>query len=202
MITIVSALKAELRPFLDHFRADRKIAVATGSLYYGQQPIHFLRTGIGAEKAGVVLTHYLNRHQTHLLLNIGTAGALVPGIAMGTVGQIRRVTDEASGQQISLNDFSLPLPRFNLLTVHEAILDERRKQTAAANGAQLVDMEGFSLAKIATQREIPFLSVKIVSDHADEQAREQFVQNLEQLSRSLFRNVLPLIEQLQSEWVK
>ncbi len=202
MITIVSALKAELRPFLDHFQADRKIAVATGSLYYGQQPIHFLRTGIGAEKTGVVLTRYLNRHQPHLLLNIGTAGALVSGIAMGTVGQIRRVTDEASGQQISLNDFSLPLPRFNLLTVQEAVLDEQRKQTAAANGAQLVDMEGFSLAKIATQREIPFLSVKIVSDHADERAREQFVQNLERLSRSLYRNVLPLIEQLQSEWVK
>ena len=52
------------------------------------------------------------------------------------------------------------------------------RETLQAKGGQLVDMEGAALAKVAHHYQKPLIAIKIISDNADEEAGENFFQNL------------------------
>ena len=55
-----------------------------------------------------------------------------------------------------------------ILTVKKPVLSsKRKKELYNTYGAECVDMEAGVIAKICALFEIPFLSIKVISDHAD-----------------------------------
>lgn len=195
MITIVSALKSEIAPFLEYYSAGNKTALAGGSLYRISGQFHFLRTGVGGAQAAKVLSAYLNSYQPQVLINIGLAGSLNSQIAPGSLFSINEI--HSTGRDaIQLPSWpGAELQSASLITVNEAVLsDEGRARLFARFGADLVDMEAYELARIARQHGISFFCFKIVSDDAGEEAEKQFMNNYRVLSGQLFERINPLLQ--------
>ncbi len=198
MITIVSAFKAELLPFLAHYKPKDKRLLGKGSLYYSGGMPHFLRTGIGPYHAVQVLDAYLQEYRPEIIINIGLAGALDPELTVGTIAAITRSMSEESSEVAELHPLDWPLPQYTLISVKKAVFGKKRKNMLLKRGARLVDMETYFIHRVVQQKEIPFSALKIVSDDAGPNARQQFEQNLNRLSQKLFQTIFPFIEQMQN----
>ena len=65
-----------------------------------------------------------------------------------------------------------------LVTGDQFVNSGNLRESLQAKGGQLVDMEGAALAKVAHHYNIPLLALKVISDHADESAGNDFETNL------------------------
>jgi len=203
MITVVSALKSEIAPFLERYAVAEKTPLNGGSLYHASREQHFLRTGIGPEQAAKVLSYYLKSYRPYLLINIGFAGSLNPALKAGGlfyINEIRSTVHESS--QIPAVP-AVDLPGCSLLTVSEAVVsDIKRAELSLRFGAGLVDMEAYELARIAGHHQIPFYCFKMVSDEAGDKAKEQFIKNYRTLANQLFKGIDPVLQTLNMQDLK
>lgn len=108
-----------------------------------------------------------------LLLSMGLAGALIPGLAAGDVCWPAELLSEAGEVRSTATLPRNTALRFGircggrLLSCSQPLADRRTKAFAHADhGAQLVDMESFALAEIAARRAIPFAVLRVVADEA------------------------------------
>ena len=131
-----------------------------------------LITGAGKVNAAVSLATTLATASPSEVINLGTAGALRPGI-QGT-HLITTVTqhdlDDAALFALTGLHFSEPIHLAQegaVLTTGDAfIADESRRAELAAH-ADLVDMEGYAIARVCQVLDVPVRLVKQVSDQAD-----------------------------------
>gem|GEM_PF-2736597 len=65
-----------------------------------------------------------------------------------------------------------------LVTGDQFVNSESMRESLQTKGGQLVDMEGAALAKVAHHYQVPLIALKVISDHADESAGEDFTTNL------------------------
>ena len=70
------------------------------------------------------------------------------------------------------------LKRGVLVTGDQFVNSGSVRESLQAKGGQLVDMEGAALAKVAHHYQIPLIALKVISDHADESAGDDFETNL------------------------
>ena len=155
--------------------ADRPLLVVAleeeaAHLHISDLPI--LITGAGKVNAAVSLATTLATASPSEVINLGTAGALRPGI-QGT-HLITTVTqhdlDDAALFALTGLHFSEPIHLAHegaVLTTGDAfIADESRRAELAAH-ADLVDMEGYAIARVCQVLNFPVRLVKQVSDQAD-----------------------------------
>lgn len=195
MLTIVSALKSEITPLLNHFKITAKYKVGSGSLYIAGQ-FHFLRIGIGGKTGLSNFKLYLNDFTPVKILNIGLAGSMNAAIKPGQLFAIRSVRRRLATSQIKLNPtIQSDLTETTLLTVDQALIDAKQRDILFSEyQTDLVDMEAWYLAQYSAQKQIPLSSIKIVSDQADQFTKEAFMANYQKLSRQLAETILPLIQ--------
>ncbi len=117
-----------------------------------------------------------------LVLNVGFAGGLDPGLALGQVvlvdsisninnGSVRKVNIQSKAWD-GANKFSEKngLASVSLLTVNDSVTNSSIKdELRAKSGAGIVDMEGSHLFELVNEK-TPFISFKVVSDNADNDA--------------------------------
>jgi len=153
---------------------------------YNDIPVILIRSGVGNRNAERAARHIAENHSIRFLINVGFAGAIKPGVKIG---------DVIIGERILLaHDYNLhpenvykgvpDLVRENLgnfvskqkniykygviLTVRRPVISTKRKKALYNTyAAECVDMEAGAIAKICSLVKIPFLSVKVISDHAD-----------------------------------
>ncbi|WP_411093480.1 nucleosidase [Streptomyces sp. 049-1] len=110
------------------------------------------------------------------VINLGTAGALRPGLTgthlIGKVIQhdldsdtLRTLTGESYGPPLAVGDHHGPT-----LATGDSFINDGATRASLAIHAPLVDMEGYALATAAHQAGIPMRIVKHVSDDAGEGA--------------------------------
>lgn len=134
-------------------------------------------TGIGKTAAAVATTRALAAYDAlHGLtvVNIGTAGALRPGLEglheVGTVlnhdisADLVRALGHDPQERLDLGPGEMVLATGDLF-VNDPVVRDRLASTA-----HLVDMEGYAVAYAARQFRVPCRLVKHVSDDADEGA--------------------------------
>jgi adenosylhomocysteine nucleosidase len=159
-----------------------------------------LLTGMGKVNAATALASTLAHGPLpSAVINLGTAGALRPGLTgthvIGTVIQhdldsdvLRTLTGETYGSPLAVGDPSGP----TLATGDSFIANEAARARLAAH-APLVDMEGYALATAAGQAGVPLRIVKHVSDDASEGAgkawRESVAESAWALADWAARNV-------------
>lgn len=187
MKLIVSALKGEIAPLLEKHPVRKKEKLAAGTIYRTDS-ITLLRTGMGKQNARRTITSYFENYHPESVLNIGTAGRLNEKLEIGRVYAICRLHCEYSDEVISLHidEHFARMPQAVLLTADKAVLSERRRTMLHEKyAADLVDMEAYVIAEAAARHNIPFSSIKIVSDAANAGTAIEFMKNYRSYAEKL-----------------
>jgi predicted 5'-methylthioadenosine/S-adenosylhomocysteine nucleosidase len=136
-----------------------------------------LITGVGKVAAAVRTTRALAAGDRDglVVVNVGTAGALHPGLS-GLHVPSRVVNHDISAAELSAlglpvdDELDLPGGDGAVLATGDTFVTDPAVRDRLARRAQLVDMEGFAVAYACLQLGVPVRLVKHVSDSADESA--------------------------------
>jgi len=80
------------------------------------------------------------------------------------------------------------------LSVRRSINDtDRRDSSHKAHGARLADMECYTFAKIAAEKNIPMSAIKVTTDFADCETTDMFKQQIEDSAKKLAVEVQKII---------
>jgi len=131
-----------------------------------------LVTGIGKVNAAVAVTSILGEYSPSLVVNLGTAGALHDGLSgtyvVSTVIEhdldddaLYELTGLHFSERIHLTDQGLTL------ATGDSFIADNVARARLAKRADLVDMEGYAVARAAKVAGVPVTLVKEVSDLAD-----------------------------------
>jgi adenosylhomocysteine nucleosidase len=151
-----------------------------------------LVTGAGKVNAAIAVTRALACAPSlpSEVINLGTAGALRPGLS-GThqIGSILQhdldspalfaLTGKRFGEPLKLADSGLTLATGDVFVADPVL------QQALAQEAHLVDMEGYAVASAAAAFGVPVRMVKHVSDMADGEAVRSWTSTIDECSRAL-----------------
>lgn len=175
------------------------------------QQIILLETGIGPEKASGALQALLREYSIDCLINFGSAGMIDRSLELGQVFLVNEIVDVSSGQMMktnrqiteAVNDFlfhqNKNYQRGRLLTSPEPILRKsQRMKLAASYGGGAVDMEAYALAVVARYFNIPFTSLKMISDRANALTRLEFWKNIPRVDRTLGKLMHGFLEYLKA----
>lgn len=134
-------------------------------------------------------------HSTDLIMNVGFAGMLNPNFEMEEVYLINKVARHTDDEIIFYSDLDSMAINFSyqpkiktaaLLTSKTPIVDQLvRDKLYRSTGADLVDMETYFLYERAINERINFMSLKIVSDLADENTYKSVKEKTVRLSAKL-----------------
>jgi adenosylhomocysteine nucleosidase len=165
--------------------------------------IEVLVTGVGKAVAAATLAHRLaTGPRPDVVVNIGTAGAVAPG--MSGLHEVTFVTQHDLPYD-ALEVLVGPLHRGYLLTTGSApaptrgapqgavtlatadifVADPQRAARIASAGVHLVDMEAFAYAATCAVFGVPMRCVKAVSDAADEEASDSWLDTVEKCAATL-----------------
>lgn len=134
-------------------------------------------TGIGKVEAAAATTEAIAALRPDLVLNIGTAGALRPGLTGLFVPSVV-VNHDYSADAIralgheAVDEIDLADGDGTVLATGDVFVTDPVVRDAIAARAHLVDMEGFAVARACQRAGVPCRLVKIVSDAADDSALE------------------------------
>ncbi|MHA6758891.1 nucleosidase [Streptacidiphilus sp. PAMC 29251] len=172
------------------------VAVAEEAAHLGEEfPV--LLTGMGKVNASAALATVLARgpHPSEVV-NLGTAGALRPGLEgttheIGTVLQhdldtdvLRSLTGETIGAPLTLDLPGRAADGLVLATGDLFVAEESARQRLAER-AHLVDMEGYALASVARAAGVRVRLVKYVSDEAVEGAAKTWRDSVDTCAKIL-----------------
>lgn len=187
-ILIISALAEEMAP-ITHSLGLMQVLQA-GDIVEHENYI-FAVSAVGKVSAAMMLTKVLERHTISAIINIGLAGSLSPHLTFWDVVMVTHTVehdgliewdDEAQKRLYPLFQLTTvehpELKQWVLVTGDQFVNSWSTRETLQAKGGQLVDMEGAALAKVAHHYQIPLVALKVISDHADESAGDDFETNL------------------------
>ena len=139
-------------------------------------------TGIGtvaaANRTALALAPLVASGARPWVVNLGTAGALVPGLA-GVFRPGRVVLWDASAEEIRAVgeefddewDVTGPVESDgSVLATGDVFVTDAAVRDGIARRANLVDMEGFAVVQVCRELDVPVTLLKAVSDEADTSA--------------------------------
>jgi adenosylhomocysteine nucleosidase len=149
-----------------------------------------LVTGVGKVNAAIAVTAILADTSPSRVVNLGTAGALHDGMAgthvIGSVWQ--HDLDDAAIFALSGLHFGHPVRLADagaqLVTGDQFVADDDTRMRLAAS-ADLVDMEGYGVARAALHAGVPVTLVKQVSDSADAGAARSWRDTIDECAELL-----------------
>ena len=162
-IGIIAAMPGELAPLVKGWRR----VPAAKHVWHWEKEERGAKwiavcAGIGRDRATKAFAEAEKDGALSAVLTIGWAGALREGMNAGEVYHLAQILDVRTGEEFQL----VSNKRRFLLVTSARIADEaeKRRLAAAYPGAMLVDMEGATVARLASMRGIPVYCFKAVSD--------------------------------------
>jgi adenosylhomocysteine nucleosidase len=156
-IAMIAALPREVAPLVQGWQDEsdrvRKVFV------YTSDAAVVAYAGMGAVRAEMAVRAALQYGPISHILSVGWAGALKPGLAVGTVHHPAYVIDAVTNQRSPTVAGS-----GTLVTVTKFADAGEKRRLVADFGADLVDMEAATVARIAAEQGVPFAVVKAISD--------------------------------------
>lgn len=179
MIAVLAAVEIELAGLRRRLRRCQRLSgerQATWLGYHGDQTVLLCCTGVG--RAEELAANLLDRHRPSLVLSVGSAGALAPGLDIGDVVICQSVQSTRSGNDAVRSDewllrlavncakeARLPLRHGHSLTVDRIIADPAEKEALHhSTGADVVEMESYWIGRAAQEMGLPFFAVRTVLD--------------------------------------
>jgi predicted 5'-methylthioadenosine/S-adenosylhomocysteine nucleosidase len=157
------------------------------------EDVPVLVTGCGKLNAAVGLSRALSAHRPDVVVNVGTAGALLDGYeGLQLVGgciqhdldalSLEQLTGERPTERLDLGTGSGTV----VATGDRVVTEAAEGRRIAGLGAHLVDMEAFALARVCAAFDVPFLCAKYVSDRADDDVAASWTASVHRASEALF----------------
>ncbi|MBT3199930.1 MAG: UbiA family prenyltransferase [Phycisphaerales bacterium] len=141
-------------------------------------------SGMGPENAAHATEHLLNTHAPQRVLNIGICGALNDDIQVGEVYRITAVVAEnARETSCQIGDWA-SLPTARLASVSEPVFQPDRRAELAKR-ADLVDMEGHTIAAVCDVYRLRCTLLKGVSDLANHTGKDDIKKNIAAVSATV-----------------
>ena len=157
-------------------------------LHVSELPI--LVTGAGKVNAAIAVSSILAEASPTRVVNLGTAGALHDGMAgthvIGSV--VQHDLDDAALFALSGLHFGEPVQVAAdgaRLVTGDVFVSDAATRTRLAQIADLVDMEGYAVARAAVHAGVPVTLVKEVSDNADEAAGRSWRETVDECAERL-----------------
>ncbi len=132
-------------------------------------------TGIGKVEAAAATGLAIAEHRPVLVLNVGTAGALAPGVS-GLFLPSEVVNHDLDALAIrslgaeAIDEVRLDGGDGSVLATGDVFVSDEVVRDHLGRRATLVDMEGFAVARTCQAWGVPVRLVKVVSDTADDSA--------------------------------
>ncbi len=167
------------------------LAVAEEAAYLGPE-LPVLLTGMGKVNASAALATVLARGPLpSVVVNLGTAGALRPGLDGWTheIGAVlQHDLDSAVLHMLTGHTYGGPLTldaEGPTLATGDLFVSDPAARDRLAEAAHLVDMEGYALAAVAHRAGVPVRLVKHVSDQAGEGAARVWRESVDDCAKLL-----------------
>ena len=225
-IGILCASDTELEPFLDYIEVEKTVEKAMLKFYkgsIGEHPVVAVYSGVCKVNAAIGAQILIDDFQVTHMINAGTAGGMDESVQLfdTVVSQQMMYHDVAediltefhpwlkenyfcadenlllAARQYS-SQTSFPMLFGRMVTGEQFIEEDKREEINAACGSLSVDMETTSAAHVCYVNEIPFLSVRTITDTADHKGAENFEKNCEAASRQCAKIVTGILGQLPS----
>ncbi len=175
LIGIVFALRIEAGSLVYRL-SQLRTTKGTGLVYHygflGQQPLILVEAGIGMSNSRRATESLAEIFKPKRIISAGFAGALDPALTRHTIIKASKIISghpqDGLGREIS--SLTLLPSESSLLTVdHLVDTIAEKRELWETTGANLVDMESYCVADVCQQLGIPFSSVRIVFDTAEEE---------------------------------
>jgi adenosylhomocysteine nucleosidase len=183
-IAVVCAFPHEWKAILKHLKPQRRSQIGAfrvAHATYLSHEILLVMTGMGTRNAEEALEWVLRVLNPALVLSIGFGGALYEGAGIGDL-IIATSVSLVSGRvlkTIQIPDASEMVDRLSgktsiraghFLTLERWMDKKTVKRLSPPEIAfPVCDMETFPLAELTSQRQLPFLAVRSITDRADEE---------------------------------
>ncbi|KUG11504.1 nucleosidase [Elizabethkingia sp. HvH-WGS333] len=151
-------------------------------------------TGIGKVNAGYYLMKYLSVNNPDIIINLGTAGstAFRRGDVVCCTQFVQRDMDVSP---LGIEKFKTPFSDDDVVLDYGIDIDNLPKGICGTGDSfetehntdlyNVLDMEAYALALIAKREQIPFLCLKYISDGANDDAVEDWTQEVNKASKIL-----------------
>lgn len=204
MTGFVIAMQSEALPLLSMIKKSRQIVLAGRECFEGElsgEKIAVIVCGIGKVNAASAAQALIMRYQPSIIINIGVAGAVNPDLKVCDVCVVNKavqydfdvtaIDDVPVGyiqnikQQYIFTDktiFEKLSKKYKAVTVATADRFSFKSSEAEfikALGGDLRDMELGAIAQVCFLNNMPFISVKTVSDTAEGSPAQEFKINLD-----------------------
>lgn len=185
MLVLLTALREELGELRKRMAIEDAFARQDCPMYkgkYGKSDVLLAQTGMGKEKAERAAEFILGRYPVAALISLGFAGALAGGLRVGDIVICAKLhLGDESGKCCcsdaklvsiavqTLQDRDCMFRQGNSVTVARPVSGAKAKSALGRSfSAEVVDMEGYWIARMAADCQIPFLSVRAVSDDVED----------------------------------
>jgi nucleoside phosphorylase len=182
VIVLVGAMKEEVQPILGRLKVTRQYENENRSFWEGELGGHAVvlaQCGTGQENAQACASFLLNNYLVQALIFSGVGGSTELKIKPGDVVISEKILgdvlspkpfsvyspDGALGSMAQSNTFDFPLLKGTFYTTTSILVDEFALYPLLRQmDVQCVAMEDAALARTAEERDIPFLSIRGISD--------------------------------------
>ena len=188
-ICILGAVKEEIAGIKGRMKIDHRLKLGTADVFCGfweRKSIVLVRTGIGKIRAGGALAQVLDKYSLSMVISLGYTGGTHADLKAGDLLVADRfltgpkdgeppeeipITSCLAGQagKVPPSD-KYSVHKGCLLTMDRVVnLPEDKKSLGETYGATAIDMETSVLAQMAAVRNLPFLSVRSITDTMDQE---------------------------------
>jgi len=187
MIALFGALREEVSDLRRRMGLEEVLPHPTCRVYKGEylgRGLLLVQTGVGRQRAETATRLVLDRYAVTTLISTGFAGALAAELRVGDVvvcSTLHCAPGRGPGPTMprpyhadedlhrlatqALEGTTITFYTGSGVTVPQLIgTPEKRRDLARAIQAQIVDMESYWIAKIASDRKIPFVAARAISD--------------------------------------
>ncbi len=176
MIGIIFATEMEAQPFLDR-------GVPEGTVVS--------ISGMGLEAARIAAEKLVKDEGCTTLINAGVCGALNNRLKRGGVYRVSSVSTEELKAAVNVG-VGLGLKR--LVSVDEPVFESARKKELSKYG-ELVDMEGYAVARVCEAFDIPCILIKGVTDFGDVSGKEDIQKHITPVSETVAEAVAGIVDE-------
>ena len=192
MIALLGALKEEVTHLRRQMSLEQVLSESACHVYrgkYRRRDILLAQTGIGKERAEMAARFVLERYPVTTLVSFGFAGALAEELeagdvvicstlhcAQGTAQEATKPISYCSDDRLlslaiqALESTAVKFYCGSGVTAPQLVLNpEEKGELGETFGAYVVDMESYWIARIASDRQIPLVVVRSVSDTRQEE---------------------------------
>jgi 4-hydroxybenzoate polyprenyltransferase len=181
MTGILFATEMEARPFLERGVPDGVVVEIAEEM--------------GLEAARVATEKLVTEQGCTTVINAGVCGALNNRLERGAVYRVSMVCMEELNAAVNVG-VGLGLKR--LVSVVEPVFDPERKRELSKLG-DLVDMEGYAVARVCEENNVPCIMIKGVTDFGDHNGKEDIQKHIGSVSETVAEAIQQCLQKPQSK---